>query len=135
MTCEDFFCDTDKTFKTFKIILFLFRNCFCFSSRMLSAAQNPRAADQHCAVKKLIFKKKKLIKFRKFICLVRNYIKLILVNCTQPIMISLDRHHISRFFFLILSLIFIPHHQIQFSAEYSINSRPRKFGHRQHHNL
>ena len=67
--------------------------------------------------------------------MVRNYIKLILVNCTQPIMISLDRHHISRFFFLILSLIFIPHHQIQFSAEYSINSRTRKFGHRQHHNL
>ena len=44
-----------------------------------------------------------------------------------PIMISLDRHHISLFFFLILSLIIIPHHQIQFFAQISINSRPRKF--------
>ena len=42
-------------------------------------------------------------------------------------MISLDRHHISLFFFLILSLIIIPHHQIQFFAQISINSRPRKF--------
>ena len=44
-----------------------------------------------------------------------------------PIMISLDRHHISLFFFLILSLIIIPHHQIQFFAQISINSRQTKF--------
>ena len=44
-----------------------------------------------------------------------------------PIMISLDRHHISLFFFLILSLIIIPHYQIQFFAQISINSQPRKF--------
>ena len=44
-----------------------------------------------------------------------------------PIMISLDRHDISLFFFLILSLIIIPHHQIQFFAQISINSQPRKF--------